>query len=512
MAARVGNPHVQSPGVPSSGRADGVLNDMLTRWASDIMKQGAAAQEAHALELLDQLKDNLKKEGFKSDGKRSGPEQLRSMIGAFQKENGLPRTGHLDSKTLGAMKDANLLPTAPNAPVSQTNKGEAQGGESGSRLKVEAEVQHEVRAQRMAQEKDVKARVEAAGPQQQTQIDPERMLAQLLNAGFKGPGGSQGLEDALKKFQLAMGLPTTGNLDKPTIEQMKKQGLLHEDATTAKAVKEAPETKTVRRALQEQASTTATKAADKAVDKDPIRPQAAVKEAAKAADVAARADAADARPVPERVKQQESMRVDSSLAQQQANQRGVQQSTGDPLAAQGRSESKGEGAGLSGKGGAGGGAGEVAGAGSMKVDGEAGAETAVGNTKAGDASFADPKSGHASIGDDEEVWKEGHYKIGKLSEQIVLALDDIVRDDDGSAGVTYGWNVTLYEPGVYSPRQPAMPLWHARIEGAVAFDPRWTDAVNQISMLLLIHEPEANPPTSEDVLAVLRRARLLSGR
>lgn len=502
MAARVGNPNV-SPGVVAPG---GGVQEMLDRWTADLAKQGIAAQEESARAVLDHVKDALKKGGFKSDARRSGAEQLQRMLVDFQRDRGLPPTGNLDKNTVDALKEAGLLQAQRDAPVSQTQKAEGGGGEGRAKLRAEAELQADARLTHKAGERDAKLRAEANEIPKTQQFDPERLLAQLVNAGFKGPGGAQGLEDALKAFQKQAGLPTTGMLDKATVEELRKAGAVPDDATTSKAVKESADAKaTVRRALQDP-STTSTRATDKAPDRDPTRPQAAAKDAPKASDVAARASANETHAVPEQVKRAEQMRVDSATATQVALERGVQEGRGDPKATQGRGDVAGNSAGLSGKGGQGGGVGDAKGQGAMSVDGPAGDESAVGNAKAGDDKFSDPKKGHASIGDDEEVWKEGYYRVDKLAAQVALALDEIVKDGDGPPP-TFGWNVTLYEPGVYSARQPAQPMWHMRIEGATAFDERWLEAVNKISLLLLVHEPESDPPTLDDVVARLRRLR-----
>lgn len=504
MAARVGNPHVDRGGAGPSSSMN--VQEMLDRWTSDLQKQGIAAQEDHARSVVDQLKDALKRDGFKADQRRSAPEQLQRMIVDFQRDRGLPPTGNLDKGTVDALKESGLLAPMRDQPVSQTQKGEAGGGEGRAKLRAEAELQHDARLQHRAGEQAVKQRIEGAEPVKPAQqLDPERLLAQLLQAGFKGAGGSQGLEDVLKSLQKALGIPQSGALDAKTVEALKEAGAVRDDATTSRPVKEANDAKAVKRALQE-TSTTSAKQADKATERDVLRPQQQTKEPVKSSEVAARASVNDAHAVPEQVKKAEQMRVDSATARQTAVERGVTEGTGDPLSTKGRGDVAGKGAGLSGKGGEGGGVGDALGAGAMALDGPEGNESAVGNSKAGDDKFADPKKGHASIGDDEEVWEEGHYRVDKLAKQVALALDEIARDGDGPPP-TYGWNVTLYEPGVYSARQPAQPMWHMRIERATAFDERWTEAVNKISMLMLLHEPESDPPTLDDVVEVLRRAR-----
>ena len=267
----------------------------------------------------------------------------------------------------------------------------------------------------------------------------------------------------------------------------------------------------MRRALNEVTSRTA---ADRDVKRDPLRPQAPTQKPTTSSDVAARAPTSAAIDVKETQRPAEQQRLDTVVATQDAFDRGVQEATGDPQATQGHGDVKGEGAGVAGSGGtSGGGAPGVVGEGARaprEANDVEGDESAVGNAKAGDDDFNDDARGNANVtsdgvgeGDAGDFWE-----VPPLSAQLGFALEAIARDDDGSGPVTYTWDVTFYRPGIYAAGQPAEEMWHVAVPRANAFDPVWQQAADAIASRMLYAEPDATPPTIDDFVRALRRARV----
>ena len=204
-------------------------------------------------------------------------------------------------------------------------------------------------------------------------------------------------------------------------------------------------------------------------------------------------------------------RLDTVMAQQAASERGVQEGTGDAAATHGHGEVEGIGAGQQGAGGTSGGGIEGHGEGAIgDTDGPAGEETAVGNAEAGDDDFQDEERGNANApGEGEQAGEEGEFwQVPPLSQQVHAALEAIVRDDDGSGPVSYTWDVTFLRPGTYAAGQPAQELWHVAVKHATAFDPVWQQAADAVSSRMIYSEPDADPPTIDDFIMALRRARV----
>jgi hypothetical protein len=336
-------------------------------------------------------------------------------------------------------------------------------------------------------------------------IDPARLLASLFALGMGGKRGN--LEEAVKAMQASAGLPPTGKLDAKTMEELDKKGVLLDVEAPKKPMsdKAVEQKQTVRRALNE---VTSKSAADRDVTRDPIRPQAPTNKPTTSADVAARAPVSST----SEAAAKEQARLDSVLAQQDAFERGVQEGKGDPHATAGHGDVKGEGQGVAGSGGqSGGGAPGVTGQGARAALAEneaVGEESAVGNAKAGDDDFDDDNRGNANAAGDGAGDAGEHWSVPPLSEQVQAALDKIARDDDGSGPVTYTWDVTFLRPGVYSAGQPAEKMWHVVVHKANAFDPVWQQAADAIASRMLYAEPDATPPTLDDFVAALRRARV----
>lgn len=475
---------------------------------------------------------------------RESVQDLPRLVADFQRQQGLPVTGRLDQGTVAALKEKGIVPQQPaganDARTSEArdardarDAGPRASKEDVTATRLSRAAIEQARKQRLesppmpTKSKDApvtsSARAEArdgrdtrdATPLDRA-FDPARLLASLALGGFAGKG-KLALEEALKSFQQAQGLPVTGKLDQQTQEALKKDGHIEaqpQDAPSKPVSSDKPvEAKQqVRRALADAAPTTKN-AADRDVNKDPLRPQAATNQPTTSADVSARApNAADAAAA-------EKARLDTVVAQQAASERGVQEGKGDPQATKGHGEVAGEGAKQKGAGGvSGGGSPDAAHATSTamsaNVDGLAGDETAVGNADAGDDDFENEDRGNANMGDDDEQapLDEGavgeHWEVPPLSEQMRAALEKIARDDDGAGPVTYTWDVTFLRPGTYASGQPAEELWHVAVNKATAFDPVWQKAADAIASRMLYSEPDAEPPTIDDFILALRRARV----
>ena len=480
------------------------------------------------------------------------------LIAEFQREQGLPPTGRLDPSTVNALQERGALPPATQPVQPGTIHVEQPGQlEDPGRTPIRPEDKEAMRRLQSMQEQAARTRVEGGPrkdgaprteprnveraldkqaldrqrerPMERTPAtersttdlhaadrakdhatvdavpDPSRLLASLLSPGLTG---KRSQTDEVQKSSTQADAPPPAQ--KGEAADPKKTKSTNEDNTEAlrdsKVDRVVDQKPTVRRALNE--SATSRMAADRDVKRDPIRPPATPDKQAASADVAARApqsatSAAD-----------DKLRLDTVLANQQAVERGVQEASGDPHANKGAGEKAGEGQGVRGQGGAqGGGAPDVAGtdAAAPSVDGPPGVETVQGTAKAGDDNFLDDERGNANLrqhGDEGEGEGEGFWSVPPLSEQVRAALDTITRDDDTAGAATYSWDVTFHRPGVYGPGQPAPEIWRLVVERATAFDSVWREACDAITIKYLYLEPDAEPPTMDDFVLALRRARV----
>jgi hypothetical protein len=428
---------------------------------------------------------------------RGRAEDIPRALADFQRQHGLPVSGRLDEATLQQLKDLGIV--APPA-----DHGEPHAEKAPVNLSEQAAA----RKVTVAGEKVVKHRAEQHEPnaaralQQNAHNDPARLFASLVSAGFLGNKGA--LEDGIKSFQATFGLPLSGKLDEQTSAALEKHGLLsHQGASTQTGASAAESKAQVKRALSE--AQKATVAADKNIERDSNRPQASTKQPTTSAEVAARA------PSSATSEAKDHMRLDNAAAQQPASERGVQEGAGDPHAVSGQGASEGRGQGVEGRGAAAGGGIGTTGEGAIGPEAEpAGDESAVGNSKAGDADFVDESRGQASerVGpDDDDGLEQGHYQVPTLLEQVTFALSAIARDDTGSVPVTYSWDVTFYRPGVYAPGQPAEEIWRIAVTKATAFDQVWQQACDAIAAKMLYLEPDSVPLTIDDFLLALQKAR-----
>ena len=555
MAARIGNSPPASPPVPppstSSSAGPGVApipNGVPTDPRRDMLREllatRLAAEKADGNHVLRDIVNRGEQQGVQrqaeqktrdttttpaSSNSNNGTaanaaprspatsENVQRALQTLQRDHGLPITGRFDDVTTQMLRNLGI---GAGPTTTTTTKPTAAATPAPVEKKPVDLGQQQVMRQRSAgQESLLRARVETTGRRPTTPpttsassqpplpqsaaldrvLDPARLIASLFAAGFTGKSPDQ----ALSSFQSAKGLPTTGQLDPKTIEQLVSAG--HVSAEAAEAHKE---TKT---AANQGSSATSTGASSDKAKTDSARQQAATAAATKAGDGAVRGSASSA------TEARELARVESLLAAAAAVERGVQEGKGNPTATAGHGAAAGKTTGLSGKGGSGGG--DAAGTGDAAAhasDGPDGDESSVGNAKAGDDDHNDERRGHASDAnvDDHDPKRHdgtvpvGHYLVLKLSEQVIAALETIYRIDDHTLPVHYTWDVTLYRPGVYSDGQPAEALWHLVVQRAHAFDPVWERAQQAIASRLLYVEPDADPLPLDELLGALRRARV----
>jgi hypothetical protein len=442
-------------------------------------------------------------------------ENVQRALQNMQREAGLPITGKFDEATTAHLKNLGVTTPSP----ANSSKPTPAPAPVVEKKPVDPAQQQVMRQRSAGQEALMRARVETAATKttqptttttttQQPALpqaspldrvlDPARLLASLFAAGFTGKSPDQ----ALSSFQTAKGLPATGQLDPKTIEQLVRAGHLSSEAADAHKDTLAPSA----------ASSTATStgaSSDKA-KAESTRQQQATTTATKAGDVSVRAAASSP------AEAREMARLESLLAQANAVERGVQEGKGDPTATTGHGENAGKATGLSGSGGAGGGSDGKGDQAAHTSDGPKGSESSVGNAKAGDDNHDDERRGHASDANvddhepkpDDGTLPAGHYRVPKLSEQVLASLETIFRLDDNTLPVHYSWDVTLYRPGVYGDGQPAEAVWHLVVERAHAFDPVWQRAQQAIASRLLYIEPDADPLPLDELLGALRRARV----
>ncbi|MBN2362366.1 MAG: peptidoglycan-binding protein [Deltaproteobacteria bacterium] len=135
-------------------------------------------------------------------------------------------------------------------------------------------------------------------------------------------------------------------------------------------------------------------------------------------------------------------------------------------------------------------------------------ERETGNAPSGDDEFADDRRGHAQL-DLDAIAERGPYEIPTLSQQVLLALQNIFKEPEvANRATSYRWDVTFYKPGIYGAGQKAQELLHFVVEDATAFDPVWERARGELQKFLNRLEPKAKPLAKGDFEAALRRARV----
>jgi hypothetical protein len=453
-------------------------------------------------------------------------EQVQRALQLLQREAGLPVTGRFDDATaallvkLGLVRIPDATPkadakpaepkpptTEPKPPTTTEPKAERKpidlAGQAQRRQAIAG--QEQLLRARLAPlpSSSTASRAEAfrAEPREtplDRALDPARLLASLVAAGFQGPSLSN-LGEALQAFQVAKGLPPSGQLDRATAAALGAAGVVSAEAASAMAA-------AAEHAHAGEGAHSSTSAAS-------TRERVDVSSNTKGSGAASQAATTRA-PAASPEEARERARLESLLAQAEATERGVQ--AGDPAAVVGHAPTAGQASGVSGSGGTGGGADTGGDESAHDLEGASGDESSVGNSAAGDDDHDDDDRGEAvaagqsdDAGDaDDGLIPDGHYRVEKLSVQVLAALETIARLDDDGGPVHYTWDVTLYRPGVYADGQPAEAVWHLVVDRAHAFDPVWERATHAIAARLLYVEPEADAPSLDDVLGALRRARV----
>ena len=567
MASRIGpqgGGNVSAPsipvGLPTDARRDMVREVMAAQLVTQLaeveglLKQVVDTGEAVIQGRIDtrtrQTIERLTQPGVvvgeRSSGAGPPPSnvQVQAALQALQRAAGLPVTGRFDAQTNVLLGQLGLLsptssPTSPASPASPTSPTSPSNvvvaGNDGpevqaptTRAPVDPRQQVAQRQKTGQQDRQLRVAVEKFAPQgsaSSTQpsplpstskpldraLDPARLLASLVAAGFSGNG-----PQAVSGFQRQQGLPPTGQLDPHTVDALVKEGHLPPEAATAKATtpskkasNDAPDSKSSAKDAATQGERGGPKTRADTRDLSARSGQNASSTSSKATAVKVSANSpAEAR---------EQARVESLQAQQVATQRGVQENTGDPTAVAGTGLPVAQaGSGVSGAGASGGGADSDGDEASRIVtEGPPGEETSLGNSDAGDDNHDDEDRGEAvaAVGDDDfvdddSVIPDGYHRVPSLAAQVAASLDQIVRTDEISVPVLYCWDATLYRPGIYADLQPAEAIWRLAVENAHAFDRVWAQAADALASRLLYLEPDADPVTLDDIQGALRRARV----
>jgi hypothetical protein len=460
-------------------------------------------------------------------------EQVQRALQLLQREAGLPVTGRFDDATAALLVKLGLVLGPDAAPKADAKPTEPKPTEpkpteqrptttepKAERKPIDLAGQAQRRLAIAGQEQLLKARLappppsspspssssspRAEGFRAETReapldraLDPARLLASLVAAGFQGPSSPSSLGEALQAFQLAKGLPPSAQLDKTTAAALGAAGVVPAEA--ANAMTSAAEHAHAGEGAR--SSTSAVSNRDRVDVSSHARGSGAATQAA-----TTRAPAASPEEARERA------RLESLLALAEATERGVQ--AGDLAAVVGHAPMPGPASGVSGSGGTGASTDTGGDEAAHDLDGAAGDESSVGNSAAGDDDHDDDDRGEAvsagtnAADEDDGLIPDGHHRVEQLSVQVRAALETIARLDDDGGPVHYTWDVTLYRPGVYADGQPADPVWHLVVDRAHAFDPVWERATHAIAARLLYVEPEADAPSLDDVLGALRRARV----
>ena len=151
-------------------------------------------------------------------------------------------------------------------------------------------------------------------------------------------------------------------------------------------------------------------------------------------------------------------------------------------------------------------AGDSAGRGSVHSGDQDGASDDIGNTYTGDDDDDDVRRDHANR-DDVDGHDFEHWEMPRLALQIEDAFAAIVRDDDGVGPATYGWELHLHRPGIYSARQPAEEILKLVVTRAGPFDPVWHEALAALNDRLVRFDHEADPVGAPRLKVALQRAR-----
>lgn len=460
---------IRGPGKPAPPRVQGPDGSQpgkggkATPAESALIRAGLAKtpQEARAL-----MKSLVQKMGGAKEGSLDA--QFAKALSTFQKENGLPQTGKLDGQTAAALKDAGVLqqgkPATPSTtrPTTKPTTGAPQPGKWGGFAgKADAKTlptsSAPVEKGGQLELKELSQKAEALRPKTEEQL--QNLMTNLGKFGFFGAGkGAAQLRGALKKFQGEHNLETTGKLDDATLQMLAKEGVLEgKGKDTSGTSKGAHSGATEGHGLLAQTPS----------------------ETPSYENIYARGD-----PAAERAKQQAD--ADGKRAVDERKKRKGRGGDGD-----------GDGFGEDGEGAAD----------AAELYGED-ADSA--NAPSGDDDYADPRRGHAQMGDDDA--EAGYYEVPSLGQQLEDALERLTTFEDDKGVLMYAWDVTFFVPGVYGAGQKAEALWHVVIDGAGPFDDVWKRAKGTLNDRLRGRDPTCPALTDDRFTRALRRARVRAGR
>ncbi len=427
-----------------------------------LLQQGKAESVRESRVWAQAVVAKLKKEGLMGAS-------LKATLAKVQAQAGLAQTGRLDGPTIRFMQSKGWAPPQPTgAEAGKDGKqaGDAKAGESAAKAdgtkgadKASSTNKTSTKPDNSDAAKTAKGGKAGQGPSKAR--DPQRLTARrpvgqvpgeagglkgadvgggaakgglgeilqnLMSLGFLGGlRGGEALSDAIRSFQASVGLPASGQMNRPTESALKKAV---DSSDVAMSTPDAPEGGGSAKGRGAEAkadakSTTSTKGA---------------KEAARSTSNAQGAQ----KSTPTTPEQARS----STQTGQDAAMRGVATPT-DAQAVAGRAaDGKGQ-AVATGQGGDG--SGQVKGAsGAVETDDVDGTEDVDTNAHAGDEDLIDEERGWANIkGDGEEV---GYWEMGPLSGQIKAALDAIARRRERAGDLPLGRHL-LSAGGVW--RRPA---------------------------------------------------------
>lgn len=413
-----------------------------------LMDFGAAKTPQEAVKLLREILALLGAAGFPVSKAGAPDQQLSSTLKELQKKEGLPQTGQLDQKTFDALDRLGLLPKKDSA---------AEGIDQKAKSTTTNEARFEVGARLLGSDRGLPRAGNAEAPagsqktrsveqdQTRARVDSNRVDVEVDLKSMLGSLRSAGFVGAGKgKEQLQDAVKKLQRVDGlPTTGNI--------DAKTAAALE--------RRGVIDPATAQALK------EQDP-----------------------NWIPVPagEANETKGTPRGDEAQKGQ----------GGDVGNSAGRGTVGGEGTGAT-----------AAGSGTTEHGDIGGEADDIGNNYTGDDDDDDDHRGHANVDDDEAGDAFAHWEVSRISEQVETQLQGIVRDDDGKGAATYGWDLRLHRPGIYTARQPAEELLHLVVTAAGPFDPVWQEAVVALNDRLRRYEPSGTPLDLAAIKLALQRAR-----
>jgi hypothetical protein len=444
---------IRGPGGPRPDAGAPLPREQPRSPTQRLIDFGSAKTPQEALKLLKEILTLLAAAGFPVPKTGQPEQQLSSSLKQLQQQEGLPQTGQLDQQTFEALDRLGLLPKKEAAPESIDQKQAKQ-----------------------------------ANPDAQFQIGGPRLGGDrgLPRGGGEVPAGTQKTRTVETEQARARADNSKPEVDvdlKSMLNALKQAGFLG-------AGKGKEQLQDAVKKLQRVDGLPATGQLD-----------------AKTAAALEKRGVIDA-PTAQALKEQDPTYAPPAPSTSEPSSDAAGTQRGDEARGQGGPDgaSAGKGAGAGGEG-----SGVVVGGGRVDpgdVDGssDASLDERGGNNYAGDDDDDDEARGEANVeGDDASAFD--HWEVKKLAQQAEEGLAAIVRDDDGAGPATYGWELRLFRPGVYSARQPAEELLHLVVKNAGPFDAVWQQALDAVNDKLARYEPGADAVEVPALKLALQRAR-----